>query len=51
MKKKSTMKYLVSGVWTTKEPKDFSRVEGVQQYTYMTKKDWAKLKKITFKKV
>jgi hypothetical protein len=46
MKKKSIIKYKVNGVWTTKIPKDFSKVEMIDEVVYMTKKDWEKMSKI-----
>lgn len=48
---KSKINYFINGKWSTKTPKDFSKVEMVDEVVRMTKKDWGKFKKIKFIKV
>ena len=42
------IRYLVNGEWTTKCPKDFSEVQGVDEVMTMNKKDFRALSKVKF---
>ena len=40
---KSYIRYLVKGIWTKKEPKDFSLVEAIEETKRITLEDFKKI--------